>query len=254
MPDPTRFLDQITVICSDIWKAYLTVIGKRLPTAVHILDRFHIMQHFSKALDKVRAEEARRLKERGQDPVLSKSRWCFLKRKEKPQRLPGHEVVRASEDEPAHGQSLPAQGGLPALLELHLPRVGRIVSPALVFAYDEKQHRTDERHRQDAAASSRAHPQLVQGQEAVQQRHCRGLEPEMESDGEKSIRIPHLQGTANRFIPSAWRFTRATIHPRILLTSRIEITERRTSRSLLFSREKAACHIGHRRSGSMRML
>ena len=64
---------------------------------------------------------------------------------------------------------------------------GREVSPALVFPYDEKQHRTDERHRQDAAASSRAHPQLVQGQEAVQQRHCRGLEPEMESDGEKSI-------------------------------------------------------------------
>jgi len=40
------------------------------------------MQQFSKALDKVRAEEARRLKRAGQDPVLSKSRWCFLKRKE----------------------------------------------------------------------------------------------------------------------------------------------------------------------------
>jgi len=79
---PTRFLDGIAVICSDIWKAYLTVIAKRLPTAVHILDRFHIMQHFSKALDKVRAEEARRLKEEGLDPVLTKSRWCFLKRTE----------------------------------------------------------------------------------------------------------------------------------------------------------------------------
>jgi len=79
---PTRFLDPITVICSDIWKAYLTVIGQRLPAAVHILDRFHLMQHFCKALDKVRAEEARRLKTEGKDPVLSKSRWCFLKRKE----------------------------------------------------------------------------------------------------------------------------------------------------------------------------
>ena len=79
---PTSFLGQITVICSDIWKAYLTVIGQRLPAAVHILDRFHIMQHFSKALDKVRAEEARRLKQEGQDPVLCKSRWCFLKRQE----------------------------------------------------------------------------------------------------------------------------------------------------------------------------
>ncbi len=79
---PTSFLDQIAVICSDIWKAYLTVIGTRLPAAVHLLDRFHIMQHFSKALDKVRAQEARRLKEEGMDPVLCKSRWCFLKRKE----------------------------------------------------------------------------------------------------------------------------------------------------------------------------
>ena len=80
--EPTSFLGGITVICSDIWKAYLTVIGQRLPAAVHILDRFHIMQHFSQALDKVRAEEARRLKAEGKDPVLTKSRWCFLKRKE----------------------------------------------------------------------------------------------------------------------------------------------------------------------------
>ena len=78
----TSFLDGIAVVCTDIWKAYLNVIAQRLPAAVHILDRFHIMQHFSKALDKVRAQEARRLKEEGQDPVLTKSRWCFLKRKE----------------------------------------------------------------------------------------------------------------------------------------------------------------------------
>jgi transposase len=80
--EPTRFLDQITVICSDIWKAYLSVIGQRLPKALHILDRFHIMQHFGKALDQVRAREVKRLKEQGQDPILRKSRWCFLKRRE----------------------------------------------------------------------------------------------------------------------------------------------------------------------------
>ena len=57
--EPSRFLDQIAVICSDIWKAYLNVISKRLPAAVPILDRFHIMQHFSKALDKVRADTPR---------------------------------------------------------------------------------------------------------------------------------------------------------------------------------------------------
>jgi len=79
---PTSFLGQIGFICSDMWSAYLSVIAERLPAAVHILDRFHIMQHFSKALDKVRNQEARRLKQEGKDPVLSKSRWCFLKRKE----------------------------------------------------------------------------------------------------------------------------------------------------------------------------
>ncbi len=40
----------------------------------------HIMQKFSKALDKLRAAEAKRLKEKGEFPVLAKSRWCFLKR------------------------------------------------------------------------------------------------------------------------------------------------------------------------------
>ncbi len=91
---PTSFLGGITVVCTDIWKAYLNVIAQRLPQAAHILDRFHIMQHFSKALDKVRAQEARRLKEEGKDPVLSKSRWCFLKR---PENLTDTQDVKLSE-------------------------------------------------------------------------------------------------------------------------------------------------------------
>ena len=38
------------------------------------------MQMFSKALDEIRAEEAKRLVRDGYEPVLKKSRWCFLKR------------------------------------------------------------------------------------------------------------------------------------------------------------------------------
>ena len=37
---------------------------------------------FSKALHKVRAQQAKRLKHEGKDPVLCKSRWCFRKRRE----------------------------------------------------------------------------------------------------------------------------------------------------------------------------
>lgn len=38
------------------------------------------MTHFGKAVDKVRATEARELKAKGQEPALTGSRWCLLKR------------------------------------------------------------------------------------------------------------------------------------------------------------------------------
>lgn len=67
-------------VCSDMWKPYLKVIRKKAGQAIHILDRFHIMAHMNKAIDKVRAGEARELKEKGCEPVLKGSRWWFLKR------------------------------------------------------------------------------------------------------------------------------------------------------------------------------
>ena len=50
--------------------------------AIHILDRFHIMSKVGKAIDKVRAQEVKQLKAKGEQPVLTHSRWCFLKRPE----------------------------------------------------------------------------------------------------------------------------------------------------------------------------
>jgi transposase len=73
---------KIKYVCSDMWKPYLNVIKKRIPQAVHILDRFHIMQKINKAIDEVRATEYRQLKADGKEPVLKNSRWCLLKRKE----------------------------------------------------------------------------------------------------------------------------------------------------------------------------
>ena len=69
-------------ICSDMWRAYLKVIAKKAAQAVHVLDRFHIMTHLSKAIDKVRAEETRMLKAEGYEPILTKTRWLLLKRPE----------------------------------------------------------------------------------------------------------------------------------------------------------------------------
>ena len=72
---------QVRYVCSDMWKPYLNVIAERLGEAVHVLDRFHVMQKFGKAIDEIRAEEAKRLQRDGYEPVLKRSRWCFLKRR-----------------------------------------------------------------------------------------------------------------------------------------------------------------------------
>jgi transposase len=72
----------IGFICSDMWQPYLDVIAAKASTAVHILDRFHIVAKLNKALDEIRAGEAREMAKAGYDPVLKRSRWCFLKRPE----------------------------------------------------------------------------------------------------------------------------------------------------------------------------
>ena len=69
-------------ICSDMWKPYLRVIAEKAGQAIHILDRFHIVAMVNKAIDEVRAGEQRQMQKDGHDPLLTKSRWCLLKRKE----------------------------------------------------------------------------------------------------------------------------------------------------------------------------
>jgi transposase len=69
-------------VCSDMWKPYLRVIAKKAAQALHVLDRFHIMAKMNKAIDEVRAQEAKAMKAQGLQPVLHNSRWCLLKRPE----------------------------------------------------------------------------------------------------------------------------------------------------------------------------
>ena len=76
---------KLQFICSDMWKPYLKVLAyktkKGVLSAVHLLDRFHIAQNMNKAIDKVRAAEAKKLAAQGIE-VLKHSRWCVLKRPE----------------------------------------------------------------------------------------------------------------------------------------------------------------------------
>lgn len=73
---------KLQFVCSDMWQAYLKVIAKKVPHALHVLDRFHVMQKMSKAIDEVRAAEVKQLKADGYEPVLAGSRWLLLKRPE----------------------------------------------------------------------------------------------------------------------------------------------------------------------------
>ena len=58
----------IRFVCSDMWRAYVKVIAKKLPQAVHILDRYHLVANLNKALDQIRAQEAKRLQAQGYEP------------------------------------------------------------------------------------------------------------------------------------------------------------------------------------------
>jgi transposase len=86
--------EKLRFVCSDMWKPYLWVIAEKAVNAVNVLDRFHVMSHMSKAIDKVRAEETRELKAKGKEPVLTKSRWCLLKR---PENLTDKQVDKLSD-------------------------------------------------------------------------------------------------------------------------------------------------------------
>jgi transposase len=71
----------IAFVASDMWAAFLGTVARKACGAVHVLDRFHVMQLFSKAIDEVRRAEAAKLRERGDRVTLKHTRWVLLKRR-----------------------------------------------------------------------------------------------------------------------------------------------------------------------------
>src|SRR5262249_4222732 len=72
----------IAFVASDMWRAFLNVVRACCSGALQVLDRFHVMQLMSTAIDKTRRVEARRLRAAGRPLVLTKTRWLLLKRPE----------------------------------------------------------------------------------------------------------------------------------------------------------------------------
>ena len=85
---------RLQFICSDMWQGYLKVIRKKASHAVHVLDRFHVMQRIGKAINDVRAAEVKQLKADGYEPILKGARWLLLKR---PENLTDKQAVKMNE-------------------------------------------------------------------------------------------------------------------------------------------------------------
>ena len=88
------FCSGLRFVCSDLWRPYLKVLAEQAGGAIHVLDRFHIMQQLGKALDQIRAAEAQRLRHDGYEPLLKHSCWCLLKR---PENLTERQTVKIKE-------------------------------------------------------------------------------------------------------------------------------------------------------------
>lgn len=89
--------EKIEFVCSDMWGPYLTLVKKHCVNALNILDRFHIVAKLNKAIDEVRATETRELVSDGFEPLLTKSKWCLLKKLDNltdNQRVKLHEVLQ----------------------------------------------------------------------------------------------------------------------------------------------------------------
>ena len=69
--------EHIEVVCMDMSKAFIQGAARHLPDAAVAFDRFHVIQMANKAVDAVRREEA------ASEHWLKKTRWCWLKGKDK---------------------------------------------------------------------------------------------------------------------------------------------------------------------------
>ena len=76
---PEETLAQIECITMDMWKPYRASARKWIKDVDEktVLDRFHIQRHLNQAVDKVRKQEHKALKDQGID-LLEKTKWDWL--------------------------------------------------------------------------------------------------------------------------------------------------------------------------------
>lgn len=76
-----KWCEGIEVASMDAWRAFRTVVSTYCVNASICFDHFHLAQHFSKAIDKLRVQENRRATKKNKE-VYAGTRWLLLKNPE----------------------------------------------------------------------------------------------------------------------------------------------------------------------------
>lgn len=76
-----KWCNRIEIASMDAWRAFRTVVTQYCKNAVICFDHFHLAQHFSKAIDKVRIQETRKANKKDKD-IYKGTRWLLLKNPE----------------------------------------------------------------------------------------------------------------------------------------------------------------------------
>jgi transposase len=196
------------------------VIREKCSQALNILDRFHIVAKVNKALDDIRAAEARRMKADGYEPVLTKSRWCLLKR---PANLTANQKVKLKDLVRYNLQSVRAY-----LLKEDFQQLWKYESTAWAAKFLDQWCRQVMRSRiepmKKVARTIRAHRELILNYfraRRVLQRRNRGSEQQSKSHYEKILRVPNLPSHRTGALSFTWQTARAGTHPQIFLTNPI---------------------------------
>ena len=58
---PVAVRERITTVCTDMWEGYVSAVEEALPSALLVIDRFHVARHYRDAVDTLRKQEVKRL-------------------------------------------------------------------------------------------------------------------------------------------------------------------------------------------------
>ena len=74
----TEQIDKLEAVCIDMWQAYENSVREHAPQADIVHDRFHISKHLNEAVDKVRRDENKSLKNEGDERLVgTKQLWLY---------------------------------------------------------------------------------------------------------------------------------------------------------------------------------